>query len=101
MSKGKPKSLSEIIGSQNSPLGNLASEARLRESLSDHLRKHLPADLSSGLLHCNLRDAGILVVIASSPEWASRLRFEKELFIRLCADHGTQVTDVKIRVGSG
>ena len=100
MLKGKPKSLSELIGSQNSPLGNLASEARLRESLSDHLRKHLPADLSAGLLHCNLRDETTLIVIASSPEWASRLRFEKELFIRLCADHGTQVTDVKVRVGS-
>ena len=101
MSKSKPKSLLEIIGSQDSPLGNLASEARLRESLSDYLRKHLPAEISSGLLHCNLRDKACLVVIASSPEWASRLRFEKELFIRLCADHGTHVTDVKVRVGSG
>ena len=100
MLKRKPKSLSDIIGSQGSPLGSLACEARLRQDLSDHLRKHLPPEFNGSLLHCNLRDEMTLVVIASSPEWASRLRFEKELFIRLCADHGTQVTEVKVRVGS-
>ena len=100
MLKKKAKSLSELIAGQNSPLGNLASEARRRESLDSHLRKHLPAALSAGFLHCNLRDEGTLVVITSSPEWASRLRFEKELFIRLCTEHGTPVTSVKVRVGS-
>jgi hypothetical protein len=100
MLKGRPKSLSELLGGQDNPLGNLASEARLRENLGDHLRKHLPPALGAGFLHCNLRNETTLVVIAATPEWASRLRFEEALFIRLCAEHGTRVTAVKVRVGT-
>ena len=100
MLRKKPKSLSELISGSDSPLGHLADEARRRTDLGAALRKGLPAELATGLLHCNIRPDNTVVVIASSPEWASRLRFEKELFIRLCADHGTLVTAVKIRVGS-
>ncbi|MCP4088613.1 MAG: DUF721 domain-containing protein [Gammaproteobacteria bacterium] len=92
--------MSELIAGQDSTLGNLASKALLREELGNYLRKHIPAALNAGFLHCNLRDDATLIVIATSPEWASRLRFEKELFIRLCADQGTRITNVKIRVGS-
>ena len=101
MLKKKPKSLSELLAGQDSPLGNLASKALLRENLGNHLRKQLPPALTAGFLHCNLRDDTTLIVITTSPEWASRLRFEKELFIRLCAEYGTTVTSVKVRVGSG
>jgi hypothetical protein len=100
MLKKKPKSLSELIAGQDSPLGDLASKALLREELGNYLRKHLPTALAAGFLHCNLRDDATLIVITTSPEWASRLRFEKELFIRLCAAHGTSITNVKVRVGS-
>ena len=99
MLKNDPKSLSHLLASKQGSLGNLAREARLREDLSDHLRNHLPVALIDGFLHCNLRAQGQLVVLASSPEWASRLRFETDLIRSLCAAHGTEVTSVKVRVG--
>ncbi len=99
MLKNQAKSLSELIGNKDSPLRDLAFEARRREQLSDYLRKHLPASLVDGFLHCNLKDEATLVVLTVSPEWASRLRFEADQFIRLCAEQGTKITAVKVRVG--
>ena len=101
MLRDKPKSLSELIGSTGSPLGSLAAEASRREALSDYLRSNLPPELEPGFLHCNLTNEGLLVVLASSPEWAARLRFEADTFRRLCDAHGVVVTDVRVRVGGG
>lgn len=90
--------MSKLLASPEGTLGNLAREARLREDLSEYLRKHLPPSLRDGFLHCNLREKDQLVVLASSPEWASRLRFETALISRLCAEHGTRISSVKLRV---
>jgi len=100
MLKNEAKSLSELIGGKDSPLRDLAVEARRREQLSDYLRKHLSASLVDGFLHCNMKDETTLVVIAASPEWASRLRFEAAQLIRLCAQQGTKITAVKVRVAA-
>ena len=99
MSNRSSKSLSEIIAAKDGSISSLAREARLREDLSTHLRTHLPEPLADGFLHCNLRQGGLLVVLATSPEWASRLRFEADRIRQLCADHGTEVTSIRIRVG--
>ena len=100
MSKDAHKSLSELITAGNSSLGDLASQARLREDLGDYLRKNLPPDLAPGFLHCNLKEGGELVVIATSPEWASRLRFKTSQHADLCRNHGTQVNAVKVKTGA-
>ena len=101
MSKEEPKSLSQLIKAQGGSLGELAGQARVREELGDYLRKHLPPGLSPGFLHCNLQDQDTLVVIATSPEWASRLRFESVQLADLCREHGTPVNVVKVRTGAG
>jgi len=100
MSKDAHKSLSELITVKNSSLGDLASQAKLREELGDYLRKNLPPELSPGVLHCNLKEGGLLVVVASNPEWASRLRFETSRLADLCRQHGTQVSAVKVKTGA-
>jgi len=46
-----------------------------------------------------LRDEGLLIVLAANPEWASRLRFEADRIKQICADHGTQVSSIRVRVG--
>jgi len=56
--------------------------------------------LSGGFSHCNIREDGTLVIIATSPEWASRLRFETQPFIDLCRQQGTLVRNVKVRVSA-
>ena len=100
MSKDAPKSLSELITQKSGALGDLASQAQLREDLGSYLRTQLPPELAAGFRHCNLT-ADTLVVIASTPEWASRLRFEAGRFAELCAAQGIRVTQVKFRVAAG
>lgn len=100
MSKGGSKSLSELIAASGSPLGKLADEAQRRTALADHLRTGLGTELGSGLAHCNLREDGTLVVLATSPEWAARLRFESAQLIQLCRQQGTPVCAVKVRVAN-
>ena len=101
MSKTTPKSLSELIAAKTGALSGLADQARLREDLSDYLRKSLPPELAEGFVHCNLGERNTLVIVASTPAWASRLRFESNRFIELCAAQGTPVMTVKIRVAVG
>jgi hypothetical protein len=98
MSKGKPKSLSAIVQLQQSALGKLAAAASLRSDLSQHLRNELPAELAAGLEHCNIRDDGTLVVTATSPEWAARLRFEAAALLAICAAAGQPAERIKVRV---
>ena len=98
MSKGEAKSLSDLIGSGKSGLGQLAARARRQADLSEHLRSGLDADLAAGIVHCNIRDDGTLVVLAASPEWASKLRFEERRLLDLCRAFGTEATAVKVRV---
>jgi len=98
MSKDEAKSLSQLIGAANSSLGNLAEEARKRANLTDHLRENLPAPLGEGLVHCDIRDDGTLIVATTSPEWANRLRFEEHQLRALCKDFGVKTTAIKIRV---
>lgn len=98
MSKSKPKSLSAIVQSQQSALGALAAAAELRTGLSAEVRNALAPDLAAGLEHCNVRADGTVVVTASSPEWAARLRFEGGTIMAACQAAGHQVERVKVRV---
>lgn len=100
MLKNKPKSLSELIRSSDSPLGSLADEARRRTDLSDYLRKSLPPDIAEGLVHCNFQPDNTLILLARGPEWAARLRFEAPRISELCRSNGTPVEHIKVRVAA-
>jgi hypothetical protein len=100
MSNKELKPLAGLIGAANSGLGKLARAAQLRTDLSDHVRKHLDPSLVAGFMHCDLRDDKTLVVTATSPEWAARLRFASTQFIELSQQQGQDVTAVKVRVGA-
>ena len=94
------KSLAELIGSSDTGFANLADAAQLRANLSDYLRNNIDKSLTGGFVHCNIRDGNTLIIIASSPEWASRLRFEAQQFIDLCRKQEVLVETVKVRVGT-
>jgi len=94
------KSLAELIGSNNTEFANLADEARLRADLGDYLRKNIDPSLAGGIAHCNIRNDDTLIVIATSPEWASRLRFEAQQFIDLCRKRDILIRTVKVRVSA-
>ncbi|MAF84497.1 MAG: DciA family protein [Gammaproteobacteria bacterium] len=98
MSSNKPKSLSELLSSPKSQLGQLAARARAKVGLTDHIRKGLAPDLGAELVNCTLEDDGTLVIRASSPEWATRLRFESERLLELGRQQHPEATQVKVRV---
>ncbi|MGI9308840.1 MAG: DciA family protein [Gammaproteobacteria bacterium] len=100
MSKSKPKSLSELLLETGSPLQKLANEAARNVELSDDLRELVPEILAPGVLQCNLRDDGTLVVSAASPEWAARLRFQSTALLERCRANKKPAIRVKIRVSS-
>ncbi len=98
MSSDDAKSLSQLIGTAGTGLGDLDARARLRSGLGDHLRNALGEPLGSSISHCNIREDGTLVISAASPEWAARLRFEQQRLLELAREFGTAATAVKVRV---
>ena len=98
MLTNKPKSLSELLGSPKTRIGQLAARARAKVGLTDHIRKGLAPDLAAELVNCTVEDDGTLVVRASSPEWANRLRFESETLLALTRQRHPEAKHVKVRV---
>lgn len=98
MSTNRPKSLSDLLSSHGSSLQKLAAGAADRLALTDHLRGALEPALAAHLTGANLRDDGTLVVLASNPEWAARLRFESDHLLACCRDRYRQAARVRIRV---
>jgi hypothetical protein len=62
------------------------------------MRNNLGEPLSNGIMHCNVHDDGTLVIVATNPEWASRLRFESQHLLAVCKDFGAAASTVKVRV---
>ena len=98
MSSNNPKSLSELIGSSESTIGQLAAKAQAKVGLTDHIRKGLPAGFAAKVVHCSVEEDGTLLVRTSGPEWANRLRFENETLLSLARQKHPETTQVKVRV---
>ena len=98
MSSNKPKSLSELLATQHGSLGQLAAEASRRLELTDHLRNALNPEIAAQMTGCNLRDDGTLVILATSPDWAARLRFESQTLLSACRETYPGTTRVRVRV---
>ncbi len=84
----------------SSPLGVLAKAASSRLELADCIRKQLPVELAAAVTACNLRPDGTLVIMAASPEWAARLRFEAEGILAGCRPQWPEAARVRFRVGT-
>jgi hypothetical protein len=100
MSNKELKPLASLLGTANSGLAKLAVAAQQRADLGDYMRKNLDASLKGGFLHCNLREDETLVVTATSPEWAARLRFASAQFLQLSRERGLSVKTIKVRVAT-
>ena len=98
MEKTGPKSLLDITTTPGSGLERLAREARQRESLLSLVRKALDDDLRLHVTGCNLHEDGTLVVLADSPEWVARLRFEYPVLLNIEPAAGGPIQRVNVRV---
>ena len=94
-----PRALGELIKA-DSGLGALARAASSRLDLADCVRKQVAEELAAAIVSCNLRPDGTLVVTATSPEWAARLRFEADGILSGCRGDWPAAARVRFRVGT-
>jgi len=79
-------------------LAGIIRRARLLGELTEVLCKALPDDYTGAIVAANLRENGDLVVIAASPAWASRLRYETETLLAAARDAGLEPVACRVRV---
>jgi hypothetical protein len=95
-----PKRLEKLLNpNADKGLGAIVRRAKELDSLTEALRRALSAEEAAGLVAANIRDDGELVVLAESPAWAARLRFEEDRLLEAARNTGATVTSCKVRVG--
>ena len=82
-------------------LGEIIGHAKHMGELVHSLQQSLPSDMADSILAANIRDTGELVILASSPAWAAKLRFEADTLIAAARESGAEVTSCKVRVSRG
>jgi hypothetical protein len=79
-------------------LDGIVRRARELGELTIALRAALDSEAAPHLLAANLRDDGELVLICSTPAWASRIRFDSNALLRTAAQAGAPAERCTIRV---
>ncbi len=82
-------------------LGRIVRRAREMGELTEALARALPSASAAGIAAANLKGDGELVVIATSPAWAARLRFETEALLEAANSVGANAHICRIRVSQG
>ena len=85
----------------NQPGGSLEKivrRAKKMDELTGLLRAALPAEVAENLVAANIGEDGELVVVANSPAWASRLRFENDALIEAAREAGEHPSRCRVRV---
>lgn len=96
MTAEKLKNLLNARG--NGDLGDIILRARHFGELTETLSKSLGEEFSGSIVAASLRDGGELVVVARSPAWAAKLRFEAEKLAAAARDAGETVQRCTVRV---
>ena len=76
----------------------MVQRAQAMADLAQRLAAAMPDDLKGGIRAANVRDDGELVVIADTPAWAARLRFEGDKLLAAARAAGERVTVISVRV---
>jgi hypothetical protein len=93
------KRLENLLNPNNDGgLGDIIRHAKDMGELVQELQQALPDDISASILSANIRDNGELVVLASSPAWAAKLRFEANRLMDTARQTGADVTSCTVRV---
>ncbi len=93
------KRLKSVLNSfADGDLRDIVGRARQMSDLARALAAALPADQAAGVVAANVREDGELVVIAASPAWASRLRYEAATLLEAARAAGVEADTCRIRV---
>lgn len=93
------KRLEKLLNSNDDGgLGDIVRHAQDMGELVQSLQLQLPEDTAAAIVAANIRDDGELIVLASSPAWAAKLRFEADALMAAARQSGASVTSCKVRV---
>ncbi|MEO1201460.1 MAG: DciA family protein [Pseudomonadota bacterium] len=91
--------LSDLLKpNKNEELGEILERAGAIGALTQALSGALPDDLSGSLVAASVKPPDLLVVVARSPAFAARLRFEETCLLRAAREAGETVKALKVRV---
>ena len=79
-------------------LGKLVRRAQDMDRLTTALKAGLDAESGPHLVAANLRADGLLVILADSPAWAARFRYESDRFIEWARAGGGDARSCRIVV---
>ena len=93
------KSLENLLNPcKDGDLADIVRRARDMDELASALVGALPADEGASILAANVREDGELVVLCTSPAWASRLRFAADTLLAAARAHGAEASSCSVRV---
>ena len=93
------KRLENLLNPNNDGgLGDIIRHARDMGELVHKLQQALPDDMTTSIQSANIRGNGELVVLASTPAWAAKLRFEANRLMATARTTGADVTSCVVRV---
>jgi hypothetical protein len=91
----KLKHISEIIDDNYTNLAGLSRKAGKQSSLSKYLRENLQS-YGDCITSAHINDSNVLIIGATSPELANRLRYEEAEIKALCGTIGQYPKKIKI-----
>lgn len=96
------KSLENLLNpNDDGGLADIVRHAKDMGALVATLQTALPEDMSQSVRAANIRDDGELVILAASPAWAAKLRFEADALMDAARQRGAKVTACKVKVSRG
>ena len=95
MTTSKLKHISEIIEDNYANLTDLSRKASKQSSLSKYLRENLQS-YGDYITSAYINDSNVLIIGATSPELANRLRYEEAKIKALCDSIGQYPKKIKI-----
>ena len=95
MITSKLKHISEIIEDNYTNLAGLSRKSSEQSSLSKYLRENLQP-YGDCITSAHINDSNVLIIGATSPELANRLRYEEAEIKALCGTIGQYPKKIKI-----
>jgi len=93
------KSLENLLNpNDDGGLGDIIRHARDMGELVGQLQEALPDDMTDCIRAANIRDNGELVILAASPAWAAKLRFEAEALLAAANAAGASARTCTVKV---
>ena len=93
------KSLQNLLNpNSGGELGDIVRRAKAMGELTEAITGALPDEFAGSVLAASLREGGELVVLAASPAWAAKLRFEADRMVAIARDSGADVQSCRVRV---